>query len=253
MNKLVAPVLSPTKTDFHKHLALYRQNMPFKPEYVGMVNPYDNSTICGPADYDLYLREKLFHDMCEKAAAEELGRRTRLITEKASKKSFLSFFFSVLIVLALALFVFPASLISSKNESYDTGYQKGLSAGYEEGVLEGYEEGVSDGYKEGVSKGYDDGVYAGYREAATDQFNLGYNAGLNENRSSGSSGSSQPQTAPSTRLPANDQSTSIVVYITATGSKYHRSGCSYLSNSKYETTLTAAKASGYTACSRCKP
>lgn len=41
------------------------------------------------------------------------------------------------------------------------------------------------------------------------------------------------------------------VYITKTGSKYHRSGCSYLSKSKIAISLSEAKAQGYTACSRC--
>lgn len=43
------------------------------------------------------------------------------------------------------------------------------------------------------------------------------------------------------------------VYVTATGTKYHRKSCSYLSNSCYSRTLEEAVQSGYTACSRCKP
>lgn len=42
------------------------------------------------------------------------------------------------------------------------------------------------------------------------------------------------------------------VYVTRTGSCYHRSGCSYL-KSKIQTTLSAAVAEGYSACSRCDP
>ena len=49
------------------------------------------------------------------------------------------------------------------------------------------------------------------------------------------------------------QSKSSTVYITRTGSKYHRSSCSYLRQSKISITLKNAKSSGYTACSRCKP
>ena len=41
------------------------------------------------------------------------------------------------------------------------------------------------------------------------------------------------------------------VYITNTGSKYHKSGCQYLAKSKIETTTSETKASGYTSCSRC--
>lgn len=43
------------------------------------------------------------------------------------------------------------------------------------------------------------------------------------------------------------------VYVTKTGEKYHRSGCSYLSHSKRAIELSEAKAAGYTPCSRCKP
>ncbi len=46
--------------------------------------------------------------------------------------------------------------------------------------------------------------------------------------------------------------TDVVVYVTRTGSKYHRYGCSYL-KSCIETTLSSAKSSGYGACSRCNP
>lgn len=44
-----------------------------------------------------------------------------------------------------------------------------------------------------------------------------------------------------------------VVYITKTGKKYHRGDCSYLRQSKIQTTKKEAIANGYTACSRCKP
>lgn len=43
------------------------------------------------------------------------------------------------------------------------------------------------------------------------------------------------------------------VYITNTGSKYHRSGCRYLSRSKIAISKTTAIARGYTACSVCRP
>ena len=43
------------------------------------------------------------------------------------------------------------------------------------------------------------------------------------------------------------------VYITATGEKYHRSTCRYLSHSKIPISLAEAKARGYTPCSVCDP
>lgn len=41
------------------------------------------------------------------------------------------------------------------------------------------------------------------------------------------------------------------VYITDTGSKYHRAGCRYLWNSRHKVKLSSAKSFGYTACSVC--
>ena len=43
-----------------------------------------------------------------------------------------------------------------------------------------------------------------------------------------------------------------IVYITKSGTKYHRGTCSYL-KSKYEITLGEATSLGYTPCSRCNP
>jgi len=44
-----------------------------------------------------------------------------------------------------------------------------------------------------------------------------------------------------------------IVYITRTGSKYHRGSCSYLRKSKIAIRLSKACARGYTPCSRCRP
>jgi hypothetical protein len=43
------------------------------------------------------------------------------------------------------------------------------------------------------------------------------------------------------------------VYITRTGTEYHRGNCRYLAHSKIATTLKDAKANGYTACRVCNP
>ncbi len=50
-----------------------------------------------------------------------------------------------------------------------------------------------------------------------------------------------------------EDTTSYSVYITDTGSKYHRSNCSYLKKSKHEIDKNSAISQGYTACSRCCP
>ena len=45
----------------------------------------------------------------------------------------------------------------------------------------------------------------------------------------------------------------VTVYTTKTGSKYHAESCKYLRQSKFKTTKKEAIASGYGACSVCKP
>lgn len=45
----------------------------------------------------------------------------------------------------------------------------------------------------------------------------------------------------------------IIVYITKTGSKYHRAGCRYLKKSSIPISLKDAKAKGYSPCSACNP
>lgn len=54
------------------------------------------------------------------------------------------------------------------------------------------------------------------------------------------------------KTPAKDES-DITVYITRTGSKYHRGSCSYLRKSKIPISLKKVKAMGYGPCSRCRP
>lgn len=44
-----------------------------------------------------------------------------------------------------------------------------------------------------------------------------------------------------------------IVYITNTGTKYHRDGCRYLASSKIAKTCSWVISHGYTACSVCKP
>lgn len=52
--------------------------------------------------------------------------------------------------------------------------------------------------------------------------------------------------------PAPAEKKGIIVYITKTGSKYHRAGCRYLSKSSIPISLEDAKARGYGPCSACR-
>ena len=54
-----------------------------------------------------------------------------------------------------------------------------------------------------------------------------------------------------TTIKANIDNSSIV-YVTDSGTKYHKAGCGYLKSSN-KISLSEAKAQGYTPCSRCFP
>lgn len=69
--------------------------------------------------------------------------------------------------------------------------------------------------------------------------------------SSGSSGSTGSSSGSGSTTSSTSDTQSVTVYITNTGSKYHKNGCQYLRESKNAVTLTQAKSWGYTACSRC--
>ena len=68
-----------------------------------------------------------------------------------------------------------------------------------------------------------------------------------------SSGSSDAGIAADASGSSNSDSSSVMVHITDTGSKYHSAGCLYLKKSDHEVTLSEAKNMGLTPCSRCNP
>lgn len=68
----------------------------------------------------------------------------------------------------------------------------------------------------------------------------------------------KPTTAKPTSTPAPQKQssstkneTSSIVYVTDSGSKYHKANCQYLSKSKKSIDLSKAKAQGYEPCSKC--
>lgn len=76
-------------------------------------------------------------------------------------------------------------------------------------------------------------------------------SGSSSSGSSSSGGSSSGSSSgPLTNASASTQQ-SRTVYITDTGSKYHRAGCRYLKKSQHAISLSEAKRLGYTACSVC--
>ena len=60
-------------------------------------------------------------------------------------------------------------------------------------------------------------------------------------------------TAPPTSLPTQQTPETQTVYVTETGEKYHKAGCSSLSDTSTAISITEAVRQGYTPCGRCKP
>lgn len=123
--------------------------------------------------------------------------------------------------------------LASQAEARATEAESMLQAKYDEGYAAGQQEGYSNGQQEG----YDEGYTAGYAKGAA-------------SHSTSSSWSSGSGSSYSTTTQSGSTST-MTVYITKTGSKYHRSGCQYLARSCYSISLSEARARGYSACSRC--
>lgn len=78
------------------------------------------------------------------------------------------------------------------------------------------------------------------------------NSKLKTSASKSSSARTTSSTATAKAATPVESSNSYTVYITKTGSKYHRDGCSYL-KSKIAIDKNSAISSGYSACSRCNP
>lgn len=167
-----------------------------------------------------------------------------------------AFFLAVSIV--FSVFAIPLSMEYGYKEGYATGKSEGYNSGYDAGKERGYNEGINDNsaYLSGYSAGYDDasagskdywynqGKETGYKLGKSDakkEFNANK---YNSEASSESSGKSNVESSSSTE-------NSITVYITNTGSKYHKANCSYLRESKIAISLSEAKSRGYTPCSRC--
>ena len=79
------------------------------------------------------------------------------------------------------------------------------------------------------------------------------NNSLSSSTSEGVTGSGSSSASIEQPSGNSEPSGGTIVYITNTGSKYHRGSCSYLRKSKIEIDKAAAIAQGYGACSRCNP
>lgn len=141
-------------------------------------------------------------------------------------------FAPALIFLAMVLITTPSRLDHVKQASYDSGY----SVGYNDGSKETADEAQSkadqafNDAEQAANKAYEHGYSEGYTDGYGDCL---YDYDIDD---------------PDYASPKTTEET---VYITTSGSKYHRSGCSYLSKSQIAISLSDAQSRGYTACSRC--
>lgn len=181
-----------------------------------------------------------------------------------------------------------ADLIQLRQKAYQEGYQLGYdealeeqSARLEEQYQQGYDTGAQEGYLLGAQEtqsallegigssyrqGYETGYSAGYtlQQAEEEQARLAYLAALSTRLpavsakspdTAGSDSSPEPDTPVDTPLPEEPEEPSATgeVYVTASGTKYHRSSCAYLSKSRKGISLSEARSKGYAPCSKCKP
>lgn len=112
-------------------------------------------------------------------------------------------------------------------------YQSGVSAGYEQGYAQGLEAGYAEGYEAGLAEA----------QAATQA----------DEEPFGEAAAPDTVLAAAPELELEPADGGVIVYVTKSGTKYHREGCSYLSDSKTALTLAEAKEKGYAPCSRCDP
>ena len=118
------------------------------------------------------------------------------------------------------------------DRGYDQGYKQGETDTYNTAYAEGEVYGYTTGYDDGYDEGYSDGEK--YVRATENLKNFSLTHKNNTHNSS-------------------QVSYDYTVYITATGSKYHRWGCQYLKESCYYLLRSDAISRGYTPCSVCSP
>ena len=135
--------------------------------------------------------------------------------ENVMKKKWLA-----LILCAICVLFVGCNTDEDMQEQYDLGY----GAGYDAGMQDGYDKGVDEGYNKGYSEAYDQG----YADAQED-----FASNLSERNAE-----------------SDNDDLEEIVYVTNTGSCYHKENCGYLHSSKISIPLSEAKEK-YRPCSRC--
>ena len=130
---------------------------------------------------------------------------------------------------------------------------------------EGYQQGKESAERDSASAlsaqydaGHEEGYQAGYQKRSGGRAKGGRTKKPKRTKQKEEKQSPNPKTSTAASSSGNSTTTSqgtqtATVYVTDTGSKYHRYGCRYLRESCHARTLSQAKGQGYTACSVCNP
>ena len=105
------------------------------------------------------------------------------------------------------------------------------------------------GYAQGKADGYTVGYDEGFAASASQSFSIQQETTQTEEPAVVEP---DPEPKPETTTESSGQE-EITVYVTDTGTKYHRSGCGSLWNSSHERNLSQAISQGYGPCGNCNP
>lgn len=231
-----------TPEQFREALAEDLLRNPYDPVlHNGRKNPYSGSVILCEDDYIGYRSVYVVNHLQETAYQKELkhqlatlefasGKKLSEVQKQSSRELIRRTISCIgLSIACFILFLFcflPSYMGDAKSAAEKDGYTKGYTAS---------QSSLSERYNAGYDAGYDAGYTEGYSDGASSV------PAVIPDRSLSSSGSASQQPA-----------ISDVVYITKSGTKYHKAGCSYLKSS-IEISKSDAIARGYSACSRCNP
>ena len=183
------------------------------------------------------------------------GRRRKAFFPAVLSLSSLSCVLLVISILSLVGIRNLQSTLSAQNAQIENLTQENHSLNSEVDSLNKSNSSLSRRYAQSFDEGYDAGYHAGYIEGENIGFDAGWSSRSSFSQTSGNLVKIGEATAKPYYQTANtDSSTqaySQTVYITDTGSKYHRWGCQYLRESSNAISLNSAKSYGYSACSRC--
>lgn len=132
--------------------------------------------------------------------------------------------------------------ISACNTYTDKEIEDMKDASYQEGKDCGYLAGYSEGYLAAIEE---------IRNQGDDPSPSEYFTSYQPDDQPQSESEPEPEPQPDPEPEPEPEPESETVYITDSGTKYHRSGCGSLWNSRSAISLDEAEARGYTACLRC--